>query len=630
MSFQRGGAVRTLTGMYADAAAMRADLDFLLVDSHGETTADHNFFMVPADTYILFTAHSGTYAYGIDPQANELLTGADQDTYFQMLYDRLFVEGGSKMSPELYIYEPGDLIPDYVLAFRNNLSFFGPFGVYALPLANPLGLKQMAFLGSALGYAKRLLDAGILKEEEIAHLTGAIATDLRTKTADEIDATDYADIYKQLYIPARDARAAYLKKVQAMEGVSVYDRTPLDRHPMPYSEMPLLDKLEYHCCRGNPDNRIRDLLKPSMDYELRLMNLLRKPALAAAPGKKRFLVLHFCRVSAEDNAADYAKPHPRLIRALSFSGKCSAARAREEALNMIGLAYDVCHLDPHEKAALVATSPGRSLIAILKRVLQLPWATCLPEEVYTALTNSQRIDLVSDHLGYMTTPDLVALTTMYESLAAFPAIARRLATLAKQLEKVTATLAKLTKEKLDLIRDFYTDLHAITGFGMNVAGKITDFLNLRYSATLDIHNLQRMARRDLEKPEHPLFGEFKRVGDPERDAELLSELKDMLVLYLGMEQAAMNGGPIEIELIPDESIAFVEEVAAASKNSSNSNSSSSSNSSSPPVLTRADRRRATRKNSNSNSSSPPVLTRADRRRLAAAATRKKSRNTSSE
>jgi hypothetical protein len=553
---QQGGAVRTLHGLYPDATALAADMDFYTISCHGETVGDQTFFMVPPDTYFFFTAHSGDYAYATDDAIDEAIGRGDRSAYYKMLYNRFFTEGGSKFSPDLYIYEPGDLLPDYALIFRNNLNFFSQFGVYALPMKPSVTGTTTEYLGTPVAYTKKLLDAGVLNEEDVADLTGQIAHDLKAKTAAEIEETTYADMKRQYWDPSFDARNAHLDRVQELEGAEPDDITPADRHPITLEEMGLFDKLDYHCCRANPDNLVRDLLKPSRNYQVRLINLMRHPALAASAGHKRFFFMHFCRVSVADIAMEYTKPQPRLIRALSFSAKCSAARAREEALNIIGLTYDVCRMEPAQKTALMQMIAGRRLITILKRLALVNWSECLPPMTYAAVENDARLDLISDYMGYLTMPEVLDLATLHEALGDFPVIQRRLSALATELEKVTAKLKTLSTQKVELIRRVYTDLHAITGFGITKAGKIDDFLALRQSPVPDIEQLQRMIQRDLENPAHPIFGDLARSDDPEESAEQKADIKEILYNYTGGYQISKQVGLIEIPVSKDTSIVF--------------------------------------------------------------------------
>lgn len=556
---QRGGAVRTLHGLYPDAASLEADMDFYTISCHGETVGDQTFFMVPPDTYFFFTTHSGDYAYATGEAVDEAIRRGDRTAYYQMLYDRFFTEGGSKFSPDLYVYEPGDLLPDYALIFRNNTSFFSQFGVYALPMKPSVIGTQTEYLGRPVAYIKSLLDAGVLKEKDIAGLTGQVAEDLRTKTVAEIQKTVYMDLREQLLRPMQESQHAHLERVQALDGAGKTDKTPADRHPIAYEDMALFDKLEHICCRGNSDNLIRHLLKPSKDYQLRLMNLIRKPELASS--KKRFFFMHFCRVSIADIAMEYTKtPQPRLLRALSFSAKCSATRKREEALNINDLTNDICKLEPAQKTALMQTVAGRRLITILKRLALVNWSECLPPMTYAAVENDSRLDLISDYVGYLTMPEVLELADLQKELDAFPVIKHRLASLATELEKVTAKLKTLAAQKIKLIKDVYDILFKITGFGITKANKIDDFLNLRYAPIPDIEELHIVLKKDSESEGHPFLGTFKKLDDDEDNEEKNKDQKDdiklSLGMYIGKPLESLWVEPIEIPVIKDESVEF--------------------------------------------------------------------------
>jgi hypothetical protein len=555
---QRGGAVRTLTGMYADAAAMVADMDFYTITSHGETVGDQTFFMVPPDTYLVFSAHSGDYAYATGEAVDEIsMRTTDRDAYYQMLYERLFTEGGSKFDENLYIYEPGDILPDYALIFRNNMEFFSQFGVYKLPLEPSPVNAPTSYYGNPVAYIKLLLDAGLLMPDDIDGLRGNVARDLRTKTYAEIEATVYTDLYQQLWVPALNAREEHLARAQEIDGAEDTDFTPADRHPLPYAEMGLYDKLEYHCCRANPANLVRGLLKPSLNYQMRLINLLRQPALAPRTGHKRFLFMHFCRVSVADIAMDYSKVHPRLLRAVSFSGKCVATRRREEALNLIGLTFDVCSMEPAQKTALLQTEAGRRLITILKRVALVDWSSCLPPKTYASVSNDKRLDLISDYTGYLTMEEVLDLGRIHADLAAFPSVHGRLATLAAELEKAIAALDARKAEKLELIRRVYTILHTFTGFGKTKDGKkIIDFLNLRQTSVPDIEQMHRILERDAADPAHPLLRDMARTDDPDENESTQNDIRALFALYVGKERLSKWVGPIEIPVLKDTTVVF--------------------------------------------------------------------------
>jgi hypothetical protein len=121
----RGGSVPYLSNEklgYKSPEDMKKDMDMILVGCHGETTSDRTFFIVPANTYCMFTAQSGDPAAGDDPsEASYVSYGVDEtkEDYYKKLYSQLFTPyservatGRSQYKEQLYIYEPGDVIPD--------------------------------------------------------------------------------------------------------------------------------------------------------------------------------------------------------------------------------------------------------------------------------------------------------------------------------------------------------------------------------------------------------------------------------------------------------------------------------------------------------------------------------------
>lgn len=152
----RGGAVSYLDpSQYgiSTPADIQKMVELLSISCHGETTNDGKFIIVPPKTYLMFLAHSGEPGEGENPIESVYYGYKNvngENTYYDRLYKHIFrpyserKENGLKLpSEELYIYQPGDIIPDYKLSFSNSDLFMFIHGIYKLPIKEYLARALM-------------------------------------------------------------------------------------------------------------------------------------------------------------------------------------------------------------------------------------------------------------------------------------------------------------------------------------------------------------------------------------------------------------------------------------------------------------------------------------------------------
>lgn len=402
--FQKGGSVPFLNADalgYSDPAAIKRNMDLFTISCHGQTTDDNVFFVVPPHTYLMFVAHSGVVGKGNDPAMSPyvMYTG-DRSTYYPKLHTLLFQPYGARavLGPiyeeTLYIYEPGDIIPDYTLQFQNSQIFMFMHGVYRLPIGSISGgnTPRELYLSRPLYYIKKALERGELIESDLAELN-ARDTGLIHSASDEV--------------------------LETTEGIP---------NTKDFRKTALFQKLETLCCRG-PENLLTkppfglDMLRKS-EYVLRLSTILQ--LLPKDPAKRdRFFFMGFCRVSYADIAEEYDPESqrepikiPRLLRTLSFGAKCGGLHGKDTAFNVFKLVDFFCSLSTGIKSALLQYSPIRKSIALLKKGSSLSpsrWKTCL-EGSYLRLNTENRINLVSSMKGYFTIDDILELSSFYTEL----------------------------------------------------------------------------------------------------------------------------------------------------------------------------------------------------------------------
>jgi hypothetical protein len=500
----KGGSRRELN-LYRSPANMHADMDFFLVSAHGTTTSDDYFFTVPENTYMVFTTPSGTLAPGEFKELDELeVAGANKNAYYQTLYDRMFTPGGSKYPGESFIYEPGDLIPDYNLSFRNNGYFYAKMGVYELPFTNPFPGLKGDYYGRTVTFIKRLLDAGKLTEADVSSLTGEIADHLKTKTAEEIEQVSYyKDLFSQISAPYLIFWEEHEKKIMnAINESDRWNKTPLNRNPVEYKDLPLRSKLDQFSTFTD-DNLIKDLLLPSKKYGLRLSTVLN--TVKPNPAKKRFFFMSFCRVSYEDILSKYdeKRSKPKLLRALSFSQKCSVGN-EDKVINCKKLVDAFASYPLEKRRQFIELPAGQRFTFLLKKIIKADWKSYM-DGTYNNLHVYDQMDMRSPYVGYIKPEELNELTNLHRDLTAFPEIAKPLEYLDTQIDKYDESLQKVAEEKKDVIAKIYDIIYQHTGHGKvmrKVKGKevwrVQDFLFLQ---NVDIDKLKMF----LDEFKNPKF-----------------------------------------------------------------------------------------------------------------------------
>jgi len=545
---QHGGSHRQLD-LYTSPEAMRADMSFFLVGAHGVTTYDKKFMLVPKDTYILFTTHSGTTAPSNFPELGDMVYDPDKDTYYNRLYERIFTKGGLKFPEDYFIYEPGDLLPDYNLGFRNNGYFVSKMGVYKLPLRHLLPGAKTEYYGRTVSTIRRMLDNGILTEKDIQGLTGEMAEDIRTKTPEELQKKFYLDTFSQIVAPSIMFWSEYRKEVQAETGAEDWDIEVLDTHPPPYERLPLLDKIEQYTTYTE-DNLVRDQILPSNNFNIRMSNVLTS---VGAKSKKRFFVMSFCRDSYEDTINDYVRSvQPRMLRALSFSQKCGRGATSDDdtTLNLVRMVRAFCAYPIKRRAELLETAAGRKFIVLMKKIVAADWAECL-SGAYESLNDSERYDLLSNYLGYLTADQLFELSALADDLGAFPELGRPLQRLSDDLQRFESVLEKTAAKKRSIIADIYEQFDRAHGVGYHRTSKgkkmVKDFLNLSASSLDLLQELEAL----IADPESAFMKPM--TGDSSEDVE--DFLKESLSEFMG-RKGGRDYDPFPATEKEDESIEF--------------------------------------------------------------------------
>lgn len=384
----RGGAVPYLNKQkfgYTGFETMMKDLSLYAISAHGETTADKYFLVVPEKTYILFSAHSGVSAYsGIEEVAPYMGYGKTSSSYeyYKSLYKQLFTpieerkkSGIPQLEDDIYIYEPGDVIPDYKLFFKNMPNFIFMHGIYSLPIrsiSGPNAARPSEHWGQTKSVIKTLLNQG------------AINADL----LDDIDPRDKADIIERT-------------PEELEKGYFIYN-------PRKIYDSAVMKFINDACCNKNPDNLV---LKPPMskklllkqNNELRMSYVLNTMPLEDGTSR-RFFFCHFCRVSFDE----YLTSLKVLLRTASFSGKCNSMQDRGKGFNVFRLAIAFCNLSQLLKEFLLRTDYGIEFIKFLKKVVRNPpgstWAACIPRQFVAAVEQ--------DYIGALELDDLLTITGM--------------------------------------------------------------------------------------------------------------------------------------------------------------------------------------------------------------------------
>ena len=396
----RGGAVEHLNAAemgIPNGAELRNKVDMYTISAHGSTTRDNKFIVVPENTFMFFTARSGTPAKGDTPSQDVYLSyrnEGNRDNYYNRLHTQLFkpyneraASGVPQYLKNLYVYEPGDIIPDYLLSFNNTVIFMFRHGLYRLPVQSISGSEgKGAYIGRPLYYIKKLLIEGRLSDSDLEEL-------------DELD--------KQ--------------KLRTMDLAALKDGPTTDTRNFKKTE--LWKKIERMCCRGE-DNL---LFQPPFDvdafveneYAIRLSTVLKNiPYDESKP--YRFFFMLYCRVSYEDVISGLSARElevPRLLRTLSFSGKCKF-ETRDYAFNLIRIRRMFCELPVGVKALMLENTEMRDLVRILKKATYPPggdmkwWRGCL-DGTYYDLPAEERFHLFEDYKGYLGIEDIRILLGLY-------------------------------------------------------------------------------------------------------------------------------------------------------------------------------------------------------------------------
>ncbi len=351
----RGGAVPYLNPAeyrYTGFESMMSDMSLYAVSCHGETTPDKRFIVVPPKTYIIFTAHSGDPAYsGIEEATTYLGYGPEESAYnyYKKMYKQIFSPRNKRNVPQLeeklYIYEPGDVIPDYNLFFYNTSGFVFTHGLYSLPMefiSGPDAKHHTDHWGNTKYIMKKLYNKGIITLEDFNGMSQPDKMDILTKSEEELK-----------------------------HDTAVYDAGGIRRSAA-------MRKIENRCCYENPKNL---LFKPPFDqellrqqrYVLRLSYVLNTMPLQEGTTRRVFFC-HFCRVSFDA----YLHEQKPLLRTLSFSGKCPSSKDREVGFNITRIARSFCNLSLKVKKALLESEEGKLLVNMLLKVERMN-SSCFPE-----------------------------------------------------------------------------------------------------------------------------------------------------------------------------------------------------------------------------------------------------------
>ncbi len=372
-------------------------MDFFAVSGHGETTRDNILFVVPEDTYLLFASQSGTTAPGENNEVAVIETGTDAARY-----RALFTAAGHGLQGgEYYFYEPGDLVPDYAIHFKNTDAFVALLGVYKLPMV------EADFVGHYHDALRLYYQQGLL-------------TDVRA----ELESIKHWDML-------RDATPEEMREKQRpfqKWASAVGSKARVNPAGPEAAVMARVDEI----ARGGAENLVRGSISAAKQWTLRISDILRMPAVQA--GAKRFFMMNFCRVSYGDLIGDYAAQLPVLLRALSESQKCSVDRSH--ALNVQTMMATFCAMTAVEKLRFLRERGGFDLVQVLKKVVRGDWKECLAD-ILGQLTAGERSRLRSAYRGALTVEDLetVARVDMPETARLRAAVVRYRDQLSEVAEK---------------------------------------------------------------------------------------------------------------------------------------------------------------------------------------------------
>lgn len=543
---QKGGSVPFLDADalgYPTPESIEANMDLFTISCHGETTDDRYFFVVPPNTYCMFSAHSGEYAEGKDPTESSYISyTGDRSTFYTKLYTQLFrphterAAFGPFYKESLYIYKPGDIIPDYVLTFKNTFAFMFRHGIYKLPIEALSGRNsvQDLYIGKPLYFIKKALNSGKLSVSDL----------------DELVASDKMAVFEKS-----------LEELQGIDGILSTKR---------FYTTTLFEKIEKMCCRG-PDNLLfqapfdPEALKAAW-YTIRLSTVLNM--LPKDPSKRdRFFLMNFCRVSYADIAETYSSNTSALtstgplLRTMSFGAKCGGTHGTDAAFNVFQILDLFCGFSRETKVKLLKYEPVRKCIAVLKHGSTIPfstWETCL-EGTYEELDYDTRLELVSDYTGYFTLEDILFLSSFYTELDkigttttnsgvrdACQQLARPFQTLYIQLQEQTKKFQERLYIKTKKIDHIYRLLKSKLS---PYRAPDYDFLRLQSATHDDLDKLIEHLSTDFYDEDIKEYKSQIQNGDYTTSEAKEEALYDIFKLYTGTQ-----GVPSEIELFSTEPI----------------------------------------------------------------------------
>lgn len=508
LSKLRGGAVAFLDPARHKISSpqdIATKIELLTLSCHGETTRDGRFIMVPPKTYLMFLSHSGEPSPGENP-IEKVYYGYKnpngEQGYYERLYKHIFRPYAERAennlvlpNEQLYIYQPGDVIPDYLLSFSNNSLYTFKHGIYQLPIRglSGQGKEVSLYLGRPIGYIRKLLKSRQLTLEDL----------------DELSAEDKEKILNEDKFP---------------EAILEDHRVGTISSPI-YFVSKLKKKVESICC-GTDDNLLKsDKFNQQQIREnlnrVRLSTILQRMPRDTTK-EMRFIVMNFCRVSYLDTIRDYFGSKirfPRLLRSLSFSGKCTYD-TREQAFNIFTIFSIFCSFGPAVKAKMLEQPEIRELVRLLKKVLTTPsgdfreWKKCM-EPLYSKMNSSNIFNLVQNYEGFLTTEEVTRLSEFYDILnrlkdeesderikSQYEILIGPFKALHTQLEAQTAILSERARDKREAIRVFYDNLNEI--IKPYSVGR-SDFLKLQFVSENDLIELLKGVReggdirQDLEK-----------------------------------------------------------------------------------------------------------------------------------
>lgn len=571
----RGGAVEHLNAAemgIADGRELRNKVDMYAIDAHGSTTRDNKFLVVPENTFMFFTSRSGLPAKGNTPSQDVYLSyrnESNRNSYYDRMHTQLFkpyaerVATGRPQYPQnLFVYEPGDILPDYLLSFNNTVVFMFKHGVYRLPIPSIPGSEGMgSLIGRPLYFIKMMHMQGRLTDADLEDLNDVDREKLRTM--------DLAALKDGPTTETRDIR-----------------RTALWR------------KIEGLCCRDDESNL---LFQPPFlvdrfrenDNAMRLSTVLKNiPYDTSKP--YRFFFMLFCRISYQDVVSGLSARElevPRLLRTLSASGKCSFD-TRDAAFNLLRIRRIFCELPIEIKDLMIGNEEIRDLIRILKKATYPPggdmnwWRSCL-DGTYDDLSTTERSYLFENYMGYLDIEDMrklielfnffkrevghfkrrervqqalvnrgnanakVAVANIQRIIKAYQKLGSPFMRLSEQLEKQTGIMDRYIAEKRALIRDIYKAIHKPYQ-NKGITTPTHDYLYLVSNTPEDLRDF--LSRLQQANKIQSMKNNAENITNSYTPAEIQELLEKQFIGFSGSQLVSRIVEDFEIEPIEDTSI----------------------------------------------------------------------------